>query len=111
MASLQTAHKQPKTFKPSIATANDLRSGAVVFRHADGSWSPDVARAEVADTREAADTLLARARADHEACIVVEPVLIPVVRQAGQLRPAELRELIRASGPTAETATFATGAR
>ena len=91
--------KAPKPFRPVVATANDLRSGAVVYRVADGTWNRDVTRAEVAENQEAADRLLARAKADHDACIVVEPVLIEVAGESR--RPHSLRERIRDTGPTA----------
>jgi hypothetical protein len=92
--------KAPKSFQPSVVISNDLATGLVVFRGADGTWVPDVADAEIAATREAADTLLMRARADHDACKVIEPTLIEVVAEQGFVRPLELRELIRATGPT-----------
>ncbi|BBF93454.1 DUF2849 domain-containing protein [Blastochloris tepida] len=95
-----TRSKTTKPFQPSVAIANDLRTGLVVFRRADGAWLPSVGDAEIATTREAADALLARARADHDAGRVVEPTLIGVVNEKGFVRPLELRELIRASGPT-----------
>ncbi|QCK85432.1 DUF2849 domain-containing protein [Phreatobacter aquaticus] len=92
--------KPARPYKPVVVTANDLGSGAVVFRHRDGTWSIDVAHAEVAEDPEAAADLLARGQADAQACLVVEPVLIEVVRDGDVVRPAALRELIRASGPT-----------
>ncbi|NJO54178.1 MAG: DUF2849 domain-containing protein [Bacteroidales bacterium] len=92
--------KAPKKFQPSVAIANDLRTGLVVFRNPSGAWVFDVAEAEVVETREAADALLARARADHDAARVVEPTLIEIIREASFVRPLALRELIRASGPT-----------
>ncbi|MBN8938090.1 MAG: DUF2849 domain-containing protein [Rhizobiales bacterium] len=92
--------KAPKVFKPVVVTANELASGAVVFRHADGLWSIDVGKAEIAESREAGDALLALALADQEGCLVVDPALIEIVREGGFVRPASLRELIRASGPT-----------
>jgi hypothetical protein len=99
-ANPQKAHKPGKVFKPVVATSNDLSSGAVVFRHADGTWSIDVGKAEIAETPEAAEALLAKANADQTACIVVEPALIEIVREGGFVRPLALRELIRATGPT-----------
>ncbi len=92
--------KPPKPFRPVVATANDLRSGTVVFRARDGRWSPDVAAAEVAEDPAAADALLAAAKADHDSCVVVEPALIEVRRDGAFLRPATLTERIRATGPT-----------
>ncbi len=81
-------------------TANDLRSGAVVFRRPDGRWSEEVLDAEIALTAEAADALLAGARADHDACIVVEPVLVEITMTGNRPAPTRLRERIRAEGPT-----------
>lgn len=92
--------KAPKPFQPVIATANELASGAVVFRAASGRWSPDVAGAEIAEDEAAAGDLLARAKADEAACLVVEPALIEIERHGAFLRPTALRELIRATGPT-----------
>lgn len=92
--------RKTKVFKPVVVTSNELASGAVVFRHPDGTWSIDIGKAEVAETPEAAEALLARAQADQDACIVVEPALIEVVRDGGFVRPVALRELIRATGPT-----------
>ena len=89
--------KAAKPFRPVAVTANDLRSGAVVYRAPDGGWSRDVADAEIAETPEAAETLLTRAKLDQDTCLVVEPVLIEM---AGR-HPASLRERIRDSGPTA----------
>jgi hypothetical protein len=92
--------KPLRTFESVVATANDLATGAVVFRAPDGGWTNDIGGAEIAETETQAADLLARACADHAACRVVEPVLIEVRREAGFVRPASLRELIRASGPT-----------
>ncbi len=88
--------KAAKPFRPVVATANDLRSGTVVYRTHDGKWGRHSSLAEIADTQEAAGRLLARAKADHDANIVVEPVLIEV--DGG--RPTGLRERIRDTGPT-----------
>ena len=89
--------KSAKPFRPVVVTANDLRSGAVVYRRKEGAWTGDLAAAEIAATVEAAETLLAAAKADHDACRVVEPMLIEIA--AGG--PASLRERIRSLGPTA----------
>lgn len=88
--------KASKPFRPVVATANDLRSGAVVYRDRDGKWSRHASLAEIAGTQEAADRLLTLAKADHDANIVVEPVLIEV--DGG--KPTSLRERIRDAGPT-----------
>ncbi len=88
--------KAAKPFRPVAVTANDLRSGAVVYRGRDGRWSQDVREAEIADSQDAADDLLIRAKADHDANLVVEPVLI----EMNGAKPASLRERIRDTGPT-----------
>jgi hypothetical protein len=59
-----------------VATANDLRTGAVVYRARDGAWQRDISRADLA--------------------------LIPIIRDGAFVRPAALREIIRATGPTIE---------
>ena len=87
-------------FQPVVATANDLATGIVVFRRPDGSWSGEIAGAEIAEDEAAARALLARAQGDDRACRVVEPALIEIARDGGFTRPSSLRELIRASGPT-----------
>ncbi|NVO15523.1 MAG: DUF2849 domain-containing protein [Rhodoplanes sp.] len=93
--------KRPKRFQPVVATANDLATGTVVFRGADGGWSGDIARAEIATSPEAADALLARAQADQgPGNLVVDVAVIDVVREGAFVRPLLLRELIRTSGPT-----------
>jgi hypothetical protein len=81
-------------------TANDLRTGAVVFRRPDGRWSEEVMGADIVLTQEAADALLASARADHDACLVVEPVLVEITMTGNRPSPTRLRERIRAEGPT-----------
>jgi hypothetical protein len=92
--------KTPKPFQPVAATANALRTGDVVFRSTDGVWSRDVTHAEVAETTETAAKLQAAAEGDAVANLVIDPVLIPVVREGGLIRPVALREIIRARGPT-----------
>jgi hypothetical protein len=84
---------------PLVATANDLRTGAVVYRSADGTWQRDIARAEMAEGPGAVDDLRQRAEADL-AVRVADLALIPIVRDGAFVRPAALREIIRATGPT-----------
>jgi hypothetical protein len=86
---------------PLVATANDLRTGAVIYRGADGAWQRDIARAEIAEGKIAADDLQQRAEADL-AVRVADLALIPIIRDGAFVRPAALREIIRATGPTIE---------
>jgi hypothetical protein len=79
---------------PVVVTANRVGDGAVVYRRADGGWTTDLADAAVA-------TNAAGARALVEAA--VGPYVAPVKLTAGgQVRPGNLRELIRLAGPTIE---------
>jgi hypothetical protein len=84
---------------PSIAIANSLADGFVVFRTTDG-WSRDICSAAVVHDEDAASELLAAAEADAAANRVVAPYLIEVDISAGTPRPVEYREYIRAFGPS-----------
>lgn len=81
-----------------VVTANDLITGAVVFRTAAGSWSRSIGDALVADEHEAAEATLADALADVERHIVVEAYLVDVRREGANAVPLLLREAIRAAG-------------
>jgi hypothetical protein len=86
---------------PLIATANDLRTGAVVYRGPDGAWQRDIARAEIVEGKDAAADLQQRSEADLLVG-VADLALIPIIREGAFVRPAALREIIRATGPTIE---------
>ena len=49
-----------RPFPPTVVTANDLRTGSVVYLGARGRWTDDLARARVAASAEALDELLPR---------------------------------------------------
>ncbi len=85
-----------------IATGNDLRTGAVVFRTAgdDGVWTTDITKAEIVETDAEIATLTERVAADVAAAKIVDTALIEVAPVASGPRPAQLRERIRATGPT-----------
>ena len=83
----------------SVASANRLVDGVVVFLDDAGQWTPRLDRAAVARDKRAGEILLERARA--EARSVVEPFLVAVTEDdEGRLEPVSLREKIRASGLT-----------
>lgn len=90
--------KAPKPFRPVAITANDLRTGRVLYRAPGGAWVPESARAEIAFDPERRDALLAAARKDHESGAVVEPFTIDF--DVDERAPFSLRERIRAAGPT-----------
>lgn len=80
-------------------TANRLADGLVVYFSDGGAWAETIDQARVVEGKEAAATLLAEAEAD--AGRVVAPYLIDVGRdEAGGLRPAAYREVMRAAGPS-----------
>ncbi|MBI1243859.1 MAG: DUF2849 domain-containing protein [Alphaproteobacteria bacterium] len=81
-------------------TANDLRSGAVVFMRRDGSWTDDVRLADAAQDPVEVERLIELARSGRNATLVVDPVLIEVAAEATGVAPIRLREKIRAAGPT-----------
>ena len=86
-----------KVAGPVVVTANRLGDGAVIYRSADGRWTTDRAVAGVVTTSEAATALLAGARAD---LAIVDAYVAPVELAAAGPRPGNLRERIRAAGPT-----------
>ena len=85
----------------SVASANRLTDGVVVFLDDAGEWTQRLERAAVARDKCAGDILLERAKA--EAFTVVDPYLVAVSEDdAGMLEPLSLREKIRVSGLTFE---------
>jgi hypothetical protein len=85
----------------SVASANRLTDGVVVFLDDAGEWTQRLERAAVARDKRAGDILLERAKA--EAFTVVDPYLVAVSEDdSGVLEPLSLREKIRVSGLTFE---------
>jgi hypothetical protein len=84
---------------PVVVTANRVGDGAVVYRRADGGWATDLSDAAVAMNAVVAQELIKAANADD--LRAVGPYIAPVKLTAqGQVRPGNLRELIRLGGPT-----------
>lgn len=82
-----------------VITANRLRDGAVIYRTAAGGWSTDLAEAVVVGSEEEAKALLSQAAG--EGTVAVGPYPAPVeLSEDRQIIPGNLRERIRASGPT-----------
>jgi len=86
-----------KVTGPVVVTANRLADGAVIYRTSDDRWTTELAGAAVVTTSEAATALLAGARAESRA---VDSYVAPVEIGAAGPRPGNLRERIRAAGPT-----------
>jgi predicted NAD/FAD-binding protein len=84
---------------PVVVTANRVTDGAVVYRRADGEWTTDLGVSAVATSPDIAGRLLADAKADQNRAVgaYVAPVELTA---EGRVRPGNLRELIRFSGPT-----------
>ena len=86
-----------------ILTANDLRSGGVVFLTAHGDWSPYISHALVCDDSETAEKLeISGQRAVNEQ-IIVEPFFIKVTIKNSVPLPVRFREQLRTSGPSVRT--------
>jgi len=87
---------------PVVVTANRLADGAVVYRGGAGGWTTRLDGAAVATSAEAARELLAAASVEETGPVgaYVAPVKVAA---DGRLQPGNLREAIRASGPTVET--------
>jgi hypothetical protein len=83
-----------------IVTANRLIDGAVVYLTADGGWSEDFADAAVAADEAGAKALAATGEAAVAAQLVVAPYRAEVGLEQGRPVPADMKERIRARGPS-----------
>jgi hypothetical protein len=91
--------KKIKITGPVVVTANRVGDGAVVYRRADGGWSTEIEGAVVATSADSARALMAAAIDDD--LRAVGPYVAPVkLSEGGRIRPGNLREMIRLSGPT-----------
>lgn len=83
-----------------ILTANDLKSGQVVFLAEDDTWTPIAGEARVAlDAGDEAQLAEIAARAEAENLVTLAEVIPADVRD-DKVWPSRNREQIRASGPT-----------
>jgi hypothetical protein len=84
---------------PVVVTANRVGDGAVVYRRADGGWTTELHDAAITADAAVARELVSAAVADG--LRAVEPYIAPVMlTRDGEVRPGNLRELIRRHGPT-----------
>ena len=84
---------------PVVVTANRVGDGAVVYRRADGGWTTELHDAAITADAAVARELVSAAVADG--LRAVEPYIAPVaLTRDGEVRPGNLRELIRRHGPT-----------
>ena len=86
---------------PSIVTANRTFDGAVIYHNASQGWSTDLSEAAIVRTVAEARALLAESVADDIGA--VGAYIAPVdINDGGNVKPGNLRELIRQRGVTIE---------
>ncbi len=83
---------------PAVITANRLSDGAVVHRSKSGQWTEKLSAAHILWTAAEARSALAEAQSDGLAA--VGPYVAPIDASKAGAQPGNLREYIRASGPT-----------
>jgi hypothetical protein len=84
---------------PSIVTANRTWDGVVIYRTAAKGWSTELSDAAIVRAADDARALLAEAVADDIGA--VGAYIAPVeVKDAGRIKPGNLREHIRSEGVT-----------
>jgi hypothetical protein len=87
-------------------TANRLSDGRVVFLTSTGDWSADLGAARIAEDAIGQAELNAIGEQAEADCVIVGPYLIEVREAAGTLQAVEIRESIRALGPTVQAGQF-----
>jgi hypothetical protein len=88
---------------PQMIIANRLADGSVVFFSPGETWNHAIAAGLVIEDDAEAARLLDVAKQHQARSIVIDPTLIQVKVENGQVRPTEIREVIRAFGPTVRT--------
>jgi hypothetical protein len=81
-----------------IVTANDLRSGEVVYLRFAHSWTPELTKASVITDRDLARASLAFA--EGQANVVVGAYLSDVITEADGPKASHFRETFRSTGPS-----------
>jgi len=80
-----------------VVTANELRSGAVVYLAAEGRWVERLASAAVAENEAALQRLSSLAAASVERCEVTAVYAFDVRIVDGRPEPISVRERLRAA--------------
>jgi hypothetical protein len=88
---------------PQMIIANRLTDGRVVFLVSPGQWDTAIGVGAVIEDETQGQGLLEAAKQDAARCLVIDPILIQVLVADGHVRPTEIREVIRAFGPTVRT--------
>ena len=94
------AQHSSKGARFQVVTANRLSDGEVVYLTADNQWAETFPAADIADGAAAGEALLARALPADFELHVLEPYLFEVLQDGAHFKPASVREIIRAAGPT-----------
>jgi len=95
---------------PQMIIANRLIDGAVVFLGPGDAWTTAIAAGVVIEDDGEAQRLLGVAKQLEARCQVIDPLLIQVKVEDGKAWPTEIREVIRAFGPTVRTDVDEAGA-
>jgi hypothetical protein len=88
---------------PQMIIANRLSDGLVVFLAPGEQWATAIASGAVIEDGGEASRLLEVAKRHETEAKIVDPQLIDVAVESGKPRPTEIREAIRAFGPTVRT--------
>lgn len=86
---------------PVVITGNRVADGAVVYRRADGGWATKLREAAVVTSAAAAQQMLTAAAGDEIRTVGAYAAPVQIAAD-GEVRPGNLRELIRCGGPTVE---------
>ena len=88
-----------------VLSANRLLDGHVIYLTDDGTWSEYIEHAKFLSSDEDQESALALGAVAEDACEIVAADLVPLSEDQpktrfARIRPARLREVIRAEGPT-----------
>jgi len=85
---------------PNVITANDLKTGLVVYQMDDNRWSESVQGAEILTDKKTLAGGLSRAKTAEDKQLVVGVYEIEVEHTDGEVQPTRYRERLRAHGPS-----------
>jgi hypothetical protein len=83
-----------------MIVASRLTDGRVVFMTDGRGWTESINDGLVVEAAEQGAELLEEANRSIDECVVVDPYLIDVTIDKGRRRPVQMREAIRAFGPS-----------
>ena len=83
-----------------VVTANDLRTGEVLYYSAAHTWTNRFYNAVIVEKDTAAEALLSQAQEDELKNLVVGVYAIDVTLENGKPSPVKFREQLRVYGPS-----------